>query len=129
MIECSVFKCDRSASLINGEFSLCWKHRFLTASNSGWWPGKTLLILLLVFIVAGCGVDPVRTEKTNNPSASVDFLFEHDGCRVYRFEDAWRYHYFSDCRGSIDSAYYQSCGKNCHKTVYSQDLNLGSENV
>jgi len=29
----------------------------------------------------------------------VDYLFEHDGCKVYRFYDRGNYVYFTNCRG------------------------------
>lgn len=33
----------------------------------------------------------------NNPDYTIDYLFEHDGCRVYRFYDLWSgsYVYFT----------------------------------
>ena len=33
----------------------------------------------------------------NNKTYQVDFLFEYDGCKVYRFADLGNYIYFSNC--------------------------------
>ena len=37
------------------------------------------------------------TPTQNNPDYTVSYLFEHDGCRVYRFYDPWSgsYVYFN----------------------------------
>lgn len=43
---------------------------------------------------------PVSTAvPQNNQTYKVDFLFEHDGCRVYRFQDMGAYVYFTSCNG------------------------------
>lgn len=80
-----------------------------------------LLIVVLALVLTAC-VEvqaPVRNESTDNPSVPVALLFEHDGCRVYRFIDADRYRYYADCRGSssVSSHWSESCGKNCTRTV------------
>lgn len=35
----------------------------------------------------------------NNDSYRVQYLFEHDGCKVYRFYDKGNYVYFTNCNG------------------------------
>jgi hypothetical protein len=35
----------------------------------------------------------------NNVTYQVDYLFEHEGCRVYRFIDHGNYIYYTNCRG------------------------------
>lgn len=50
------------------------------------------LLLPLLGILASCisyerSVAVSRSE--NNPDYTVSYLFEHDGCRVYRFYDSW----------------------------------------
>ena len=35
----------------------------------------------------------------NNLTYKVEYLFEHDGCKVYRFHDRGTYVYFTNCRG------------------------------
>lgn len=47
---------------------------------------------------------PVSTEQPqNNRTYEVDYLFEHDGCKVYRFYDMGNYVYFTNCRGDVTS--------------------------
>ena len=36
-----------------------------------------------------------------NPDYKVKYLFERDGCRVYRFYDRGEYVYFTNCTGEI----------------------------
>lgn len=52
------------------------------------------LLCVLLLACAGCGVEPLSECPTNNPAIKVQFLFEHDGCRVYKFKDCGRDVYF-----------------------------------
>ena len=36
----------------------------------------------------------------NNQDYKVDYLFEHDGCKVYRFWDGSYFVYFTNCNGT-----------------------------
>jgi len=48
---------------------------------------------------------PVSTSvPENNNTYTVDFLFEHDGCKVYRFHDQGRFVYFTNCNGETISS-------------------------
>lgn len=63
---------------------------------------------------------PIATTPTNNAAIPVDKLFTHEGCTVYRFRDAGYSHYYAKCAGgtaSTDTAYSETCGKGCSKTV------------
>lgn len=51
-------------------------------------------IILLIVLLAGCRIEPQDQTKTEN-GVQVDFLFEHDGIRVYRFIDAGNRIYFT----------------------------------
>jgi hypothetical protein len=43
---------------------------------------------------------PISTKPSaNNKDYKVSFLFEHDGCKVYRFEDRGEFIYFTSCNG------------------------------
>lgn len=43
---------------------------------------------------------PITTSKPkNNQTYSVSYLFEHDGCKVYRFLDNGNAVYFTNCNG------------------------------
>jgi hypothetical protein len=62
---------------------------------------KYFLLLLMPVIVTGCAYQiPLKQGKSeNNKTYEVDYLFEHDGCKVYRFYDRGNYVYFTNCRG------------------------------
>ncbi|MDU1903888.1 MAG: DUF4884 domain-containing protein [Dysgonomonas sp.] len=66
---------------------------------------KTHIIFFSLFVVVLCscvGQQPVTTNiSENNRDYEVDYLFEHDGCKVYRFRDYDRYVYFTNCNGNV----------------------------
>jgi hypothetical protein len=43
----------------------------------------------------------VKIPAENNTTYNVRYLFEHEGGKVYRFNDADRYVYFTNCTGNI----------------------------
>lgn len=62
---------------------------------------KYFLLLLLPMFFAGCAIErPLKEGRSdNNKTYEVDYLFEHDGCKVYRFLDKGHYVYFTNCNG------------------------------
>lgn len=62
---------------------------------------KTLLLSLslIVLSLAGCAVDPVKVDGTNNNQVQVQTLFTKDGCTVYRFFDMGHAVYYVVCEG------------------------------
>jgi len=61
---------------------------------------KHLLWVLAVPFVSCTVQNPVSTAPAqNNKQYVVDYLFEHDGCKIYRFNDNGHYVYFTNCRG------------------------------
>jgi len=66
---------------------------------------KKYLPLLAGCLAAGsCSVryaqKPLVTgAPENNKTYKVEYLFEHDGCKVYRFYDYGNYVYFTNCNG------------------------------
>jgi hypothetical protein len=60
---------------------------------------KYILVALAFFTVA-CSKEGLFTKQTDNHEFNVDLLFEHDGCRVYRFRDGGYNRYFTNCKGS-----------------------------
>ena len=73
---------------------------------------RSLFVLALV-ATTGCLAEPIATAPTNNAGIQVDLLFEHDGCRVYRFRDV-SYHYYAKCGGGAGpnaSVLPDRCGK------------------
>jgi hypothetical protein len=63
---------------------------------------KKYLLPFLAILSCSCypSREPIFTEETqNNADYTVDYLFEHDGCKVYRFYDKGEYIYFTNCNG------------------------------
>ena len=91
---------------------------------------KIMLLISLFIFVSGCSESPVSVSETTNSKVSVDTLFEHNGCTVYRFYDAGRLHYYSVCRSSYESevisSYKVSCGKSCTSTKSDNIKTYGS---
>jgi len=67
---------------------------------------KVMLAIFAFFILfSSCHTRmPISQERPiNNPTYEVAYLFEHDGCKVYRFRDSGNYVYFTNCNGSTTS--------------------------
>ena len=62
---------------------------------------KKCLVYLLAITFFSCRVEkPIVTETAeNNQTYKVAYLFEHEGCKVYRFRDRGIYVYFTNCNG------------------------------
>ena len=65
--------------------------------------------LLAAVLFTGCVED--GKESVQNGSFTVEFLFEQNGCKMYRFKDGGRYVYWSDCQGKVQSDYSTQSGK------------------
>ena len=59
------------------------------------------LPLLLLLMASSCAIQqPISREAPeNNQTYKVEYLFEHEGCKVYRFLDRGYYVYFTNCNG------------------------------
>lgn len=77
------------------------------------WP-----LLLLAVLLTGCTAKPVATHITNNPEVPVSLLFEHDGCKMYRFEDNGYYHYYAKCENATSTT---STDQSAGKTTYPEE--------
>ncbi|HMH23932.1 MAG TPA: DUF4884 domain-containing protein [Puia sp.] len=57
--------------------------------------------LLLFFLCSACYTQQplVTAPPQNNTTYKVEYLFEHEGCKVYRFFDRGNYVYFTNCNG------------------------------
>lgn len=62
----------------------------------------------MVVIFTGCVKD--AKESVQNGNFVVEFLFEENGCKMYRFKDGMRYVYWSDCRGNTQYEYKSKNG-------------------
>lgn len=68
---------------------------------------KKILLLFIVGLVS-CKRDAQQTEFSGD--FKIEFLFEKDGCKIYRFYDG-RYVYWANCAGKVSSDYSTSNGK------------------
>ena len=64
------------------------------------------LFTALILIASSCGgiiQKPIsHLSPENNQTYKVEYLFEHDGCKVYRFREetvGFYYVYFTNCNG------------------------------
>ena len=66
---------------------------------------RGLLIAIFMYGLVSCSSQkPIsKIRPDNNRSYDVEYLFEHDGCKVYRFRDMGHYIYFTNCTGDVTS--------------------------
>jgi hypothetical protein len=62
---------------------------------------KKYLYCALCLLATSCYVEKPLEKKPaeNNGTYKVEYLFEHEGCKVYRFADRGNYIYFTNCNG------------------------------
>ena len=67
------------------------------------------LLVCSTLIISACNLNvPLRYEKpSNNDTYTIDYLFQHDGVKVYRFYDMGNYVYFTT-RGDATSIHGDS---------------------
>ena len=63
----------------------------------------SVFFLTIVFYSCYTGMPLERGPSDNNNTYNVEYLFEHEGCKVYRFYDRGNYVYFTNCAGSASS--------------------------
>ncbi len=63
--------------------------------------------MVFAALANSCKSEPISTVKKGE--IEVEFLFENDGCKLYRFADGINRVYYSDCSGK---ASYDTGGKN-----------------
>ena len=83
-----------------------------------------LFTISIPFFFTSCILShPVSTSiPQNNNSYRVDFLFEHDGCKVYRFQDRGDYIYFTNCNNETtafinDSTFIKTVSVNNYNKI------------
>ncbi len=72
---------------------------------------KTLIILGIALSLTSC-VHEAQSVSREGIEFEVEFLFEKDGVKMYRFYDNGRYHYYTD-RGETMSS--QTSGKSSYE--------------
>ena len=80
---------------------------------------KIMLSLAALALVAGCE-KPAEAVAHTGVGFTVERLFTHAGCTVFRFEDGGSNRYFTRCDGIAAQAtttWQESCGRNCTRPV------------
>lgn len=77
------------------------------------------LLLCFFLILTSCTGEAKTTVQDGD--FNIEFLFEKDGCKMYRFKDGGRYIYWSNCDGRAEYSYYESTGKTGY-TVHEQSV-------
>ena len=66
---------------------------------------KIVFLIAIGFLLTSCYKDAISTDTKGD--FKVEFLFEKDGIKMYRFRDGGRYHYFTD-RGETITTHYSN---------------------
>lgn len=80
---------------------------------------KIMLALAALAMVAGCD-KPAESIVRTGVEFTVERLFTHEGCTVFRFKDGGSNRYFTRCDGTAaqsTTTWQESCGKNCTRPV------------
>lgn len=68
--------------------------RYMKAASIGVFLG----LLVVAAFALGCGVAGEKKVIATNNKVELELMFEHDGCKVYRFMDFGEPVYYADCR-------------------------------
>lgn len=66
---------------------------------------RLIQLVCLTLVMSSCDTITIKVEdQTRLPVKSpspppAKLLFEHEGCKVYKFKDSYSWHYFSRCGG------------------------------
>jgi len=77
------------------------------------------IILAIPLLLTGCYEKVPALETKQHGAFQVEFLFEKDGCKMYRFLDGGRYVYWCNCEGKINADYETQSGKN--RTTHNEE--------
>lgn len=77
---------------------------------------KKVLLILLLFTFIGCAKEGTYVPSENaKVDFNIEFLFECDGVKIYRFYDRGRARYFATGNGRMtDSTYRVSSGRSSY---------------
>lgn len=75
--------------------------------------------IIFVASLAACtsGIPLAKVNSDNNKTYKVEYLFEHDGCKVYRFYDHGNYVYFTNCEGNTTAISNDSIRHRTYNTI------------
>ena len=57
------------------------------------------VFIIIILILMSCTGKPKESRKEGE--FELEFLFEKDGCKIYKFYDFGRYIYWSNCAGNM----------------------------
>ena len=80
---------------------------------------KIMLALAALAMVAGCD-KPAEVVVRTGIEFTVERLFTHEGCTVFRFKDGGSNRYFTRCDGiaaQSTTTWQESCGKSCTREI------------
>ena len=78
---------------------------------------KLVSMLVALAALAGCYKTPELSVRAG-ADFTVERLFEHDGCTVYRFTDGGIARYFTRCDGAQSTTSWgEKCGKSCTRHI------------
>lgn len=80
------------------------------------------IVLLGCALLSGCYGEAQEVAQTENPNFQVELLFEHEGCRVYRFRDG-NLHYYVRCLTGQTETITQTT-HSAGKTSYRRDSSI-----
>ena len=84
---------------------------------------KYLTLAAALLLLTSCEHDPISSEHTGkNDEIKVDFLFEKDNIKIYRFLDDGHYHYFTT--GGTTMSTYQ-----VNKQTYTEEIPRNETNL
>lgn len=78
---------------------------------------KIIFVLIAMLVFCSCRKEAQSTYATSNVEIRVDYLFEVDEIKVYRFFDGGHAVYFTSRKGETTSEYTTSNGK-AYQTHY-----------
>jgi len=64
---------------------------------------KIVFLIAIGFLLTSCYKDSISIETKGD--FKIEFLFEKNGIKMYRFRDGGRYHYFTDRGETITTQY------------------------
>lgn len=73
-----------------------------------------LFILFLAVLFFNCKHEAISTFDAGD--YEIYLLFEHDGCKMYRFRDFGSDIYWSDCRGQVMEKHEETSGDEINTT-------------
>lgn len=72
---------------------------------------KKKYLLFAIILMLSCGCVENAKQSVQKENFTIDFLFEINGCKMYRFKDGGDFIYWSDCEGRVEYDYRTQSGK------------------